>query len=527
MEQILLCGVSATEYDIICGSSPAEEYAKEILTHWIEKITGEKMVGGRGLVDLHIEEDVKDEEGYSIVNLPSKLSIIGHGPRGVIYGVYGFLEKYLDVYHFAPGATSDGKGAQIGEVNESFSPIFEYRQDSFYLGEDDLEWRIANRINTHKSEDPRHGGYMRWAGRFVHTMENITGCPQWQQPCMSDPETTRKAIQYTREWLKKDPSVRLVSISQNDNNNYCKCERCATIDAEEGSHLGSLLRVVNAVAKDIQDDYPEVAIETLAYRYTRNVPKITKPLPNVIIRLCSFECCFTHPLVSGACSRNRAYVKDLEDWNRVCDRIYIWDYVTNFAHYLAPYPNFGVLRDNMRFYAEHGVKGMYPEGNYQSLSGEFAELRAYLLAQLCWNPLMSESVYQNHINRFLEAYYGKGWHNIRAFLDWFNGAAKARHINIYERPFWTVPKEMYETAYDAIEAWWDAAERDAGDKLDNVKRSRLQWTYVSLMVRPNEDKARAFYKDVNDRKIYWKEEQHYLPEEQNFAGDPADWVFKK
>ena len=527
MGNILLCGLTALEYDIRCGASPAEEHAGEIMQHWIETITGEKMVGGKGVIDLHIEEDLTDEEGYSITNTSGKLTIIGHGPRGILYGVYGFLEKYLLVRHYAPGVTSWGDGGSIGELDESFSPVFEYRQDSFYLGEDDLEWRIANRVNTHTSEDPRHGGYMKWAGKFVHTMENITGCPQSQQPCLTDPEVIQKAIQYTRDWLKKDPSVRLVSISQNDNEKYCKCERCAAIDAEEGSHMGTLLRLVNAVAANIKDDYPEVAIETLAYRYTRNIPKYTKPLPNVIIRLCSFECCFTHPLSWDACSRNRAYVKDLEEWNSICDRIYIWDYVTNFANYLAPYPNFNVLRDNMRFYAEHGVKGMYPEGNYQSFSGEFAELRAYMLAKLAWEPMMAESTYQALINGFLEAYYGKGWRNIRAFLDWFNGAAKARHINIYERPFMTVPREMYEVVYDAIESWWDAAERDAGDKLDNVKRSRLQWTYVSLMVRPDPEKARAFYKDVNSRKIYWKEEQHFLPEEQDFTANPAEWNFKK
>ena len=527
MENILLCGVSALEYTMLCGASPAEGHAGEILSSWIEKIAGGKMLGGNGIIDLHIEEDSCDKEGYSIINTPGKLSIIGHGPRGILYGVYGFLEKYLDVHFFAPGVTSEGHGAEIGELSESFSPIFEYRQESFYLGEDDLEWRVANRVNTHKNDDPRYGGYMKWAGRFVHTMENITGCSQSQQPCLSDPKVTQKAIQYTRDWLKKDPSIRLVSISQNDNENYCKCEKCAAIDALEGSHMGTLLRVVNAVADNIKDDYPEVAIETLAYRYTRNVPKITKPLPNVIIRLCSFECCFTHPLSSGACSRNRAYVKDLEEWNRVCDRIYIWDYVTNFSHYLAPYPNFNTLRSNMRFYAEHGVKGMYPEGNYQSISGEFAELRAYMLAQLAWNPLMSESVYQNLINRFLEAYYGNGWRNIRAFLDWFNAAAQSRHINIYERPLWTIPREMYETVYDAIDSWWDAAERDAGSKLENVKRSRLQWTYVSLMIRPNEERARKFYQDVNNRGIRWKEEISDIPAEQDFAKDPADWIFKK
>ena len=74
MEQILLCGMSALDYDIVCGPSPAEGYAKEILAGWIEKITGDKMLGGNGVIDLHIEEKPNDEEGYSIVNAQKKLS---------------------------------------------------------------------------------------------------------------------------------------------------------------------------------------------------------------------------------------------------------------------------------------------------------------------------------------------------------------------------------------------------------------------------------------------------------------------
>ena len=37
-------------------------------------------------------------------------------------------------------------------------------------------------------------------------------------------------------------------------------------------------------------------MDTLAYRYTRQAPKTIKPADNVIIRLCSIECCFSHPL---------------------------------------------------------------------------------------------------------------------------------------------------------------------------------------------------------------------------------------
>ena len=48
MENILLCGVSALDYTIKCGESPAEKNAGAILAHWIEKITGEKTVGCKG-----------------------------------------------------------------------------------------------------------------------------------------------------------------------------------------------------------------------------------------------------------------------------------------------------------------------------------------------------------------------------------------------------------------------------------------------------------------------------------------------
>ena len=92
MGNILLCGLSALKYDIKCGASPAEEHAGEIMHRWIETITGEKMVGGEGVIDLHIEDDINDVEGYSIRNAPGKLTIIGNGPRGILSGVYGFLE---------------------------------------------------------------------------------------------------------------------------------------------------------------------------------------------------------------------------------------------------------------------------------------------------------------------------------------------------------------------------------------------------------------------------------------------------
>lgn len=524
MCKIMLCDTPVNLYTLRCGQTKAEIYASELLGKYLEKIGGEPLLGGEGTIELFIDEKIEGADAYRITNAKRLLSISGSNARGLIYGVYAFLEKHLGVRCFMPGLERLGEGGNVPELCEEFRPIFEFRQSDWICGRDP-DWCAANRLNNYSFMDEKRGGYVKW-GSFVHTMSAITGCLPNEQPCLSDPKVLEQAIAYVRGILERDPTVNLISVSQNDNQNYCQCPKCAAVDEEEGSHMGSLLRLVNAVAENIKDDYPNVAIETLAYQYTRQAPKITKPLPNVVIRLCSIECCFSHPLSDETCTLNKAFKNDIEEWGKICDRLYIWDYVTNFAYYVPTFPNFGVLRENMRFYALHGVRGMYPEGNFQAESGEFGELRAYLLAKLMWDPLMSEKEYQKYMDEFLEAYYGEGWRYIRAYIDLMVNCVRREHMRIYDFPFKFISPETYESLYDTFEDWWDKAEALAGDRLDHVKRSRLQWTYLSLCVRPNKEKASAFFEEVNARKIRWRETMNRLPDEEEFSLPPFRWKFK-
>ena len=74
-------------------------------------------------------------------------------------------------------------------------------------------------------------------------------------------------------------------MSQNDNTSYCQCDACKKVIAEEGSPSGPIIRFVNEVAKR----FPDKIISTLAYQYSRQAPKITKPADNVQIMLCTIE----------------------------------------------------------------------------------------------------------------------------------------------------------------------------------------------------------------------------------------------
>ena len=484
------------------GDSAPEKYAADQLKQYLERI-GLSASGGAA-VSVAVDAALPRDSVRIQITREGGLSIAGGNGRGVIYAVYTFLEHYAGMRFFLPGLESLGEGDLRVEEDFAFTPPFEMRQTDWHCGFDSVDWCLKNRINRREIPAEQGGGIQY--GGFVHTIGGYTDTPWDRQPCLSDPENLKKTIAGVRALLQQHPEVSIISVSQNDNQNYCTCEKCAAVDAEEGSHAGTLLRFVNAVAEDIATDYPDVVIDTLAYQYTRKAPSITKPRENVCVRLCSIECCFSHPLNDPACEENARFCRDILDWNRICDRIYIWDYVTDFCFYVPTFPNFGVLRENMRFYADHGVRGMYPEGNYNSpQSGEFGELRCYLLAKLMWNPRMSDVEYLRHMDEFLAAYYGEGWRFIRAYIDWTTAESKGVHMNIWRKPFEIISGDKYAAMEETIDGWWDKAEALAGDRLDAVRRSRLQWRCIKLCLHPEEAAGKAFLKELETRKIKWRE----------------------
>ena len=519
MRKLIVKDNVAESVHIIAGESGPEQYAGAELAKYLGKIG---IPAGDGLAVKAQIDPALDRDGYRIcVCEQDGISICGGNGRGVIYGVYAFLERYAGMRFFMPGLESLGEGDIVVEDGFAFTPVFEFRQSDWQCGNSNVDWCVKNGINQ-RVIPKEMGGHVKYGG-FVHTMESLVGTPQNQQPCLSDPEVLKKANASVRRILENDPDVTIVSVSQNDNFNYCKCEKCAAVDAEEGSHAGTLLRFVNAVAADIAEEYPHVVVDTLAYQYTRNVPSITKPLPNVCIRLCSIECCFSHPLNDRTCPENDKFFNDILDWNKICDRIYIWDYVTDFSYYIPTFPNFGVLRENMRFFAEHGVKGMYPECNHNSpASGEFGELRCYLLAKLMMDPYMSTTDYYRHMDEFLAAYYGAGWRYIRAYIDYTCMEAAGRHMKIWDPPFSIIPKDKYEAMEETINGWWDKAEEMAGDRLEAVRRSRIQWRYIRHWMHPDYETGKKLAEDVEGAHIRWNEWRN-LPEAVDFAKTPDKW----
>ena len=67
-------------------------------------------------------------------------------------------------------------------------------------------------------------------------------------------------------------------------------------------------------------------------------------------------------------------------------------------------PNYKVIGPNLRFFKSLGVAGLYEEGDGFARGGEQAELKAYLVSKLMWDPSLDDMVLTQ---KFVELYFGK------------------------------------------------------------------------------------------------------------------------
>ena len=511
-----------THVTITAGDTPAEQTALSELTQYLEKRSITVAPGGFP-IDIYLDFSM-NEDAYCIETVFEGeflgMDIRGGNGRGVLYGVYGFLEKYAGLRAFTPylevypteGDIIVGEGKLI-----EYYPVFEMRVNDWYKwvpNQYRYSWCVKNGVNMvdgwWNSWDESLGGAWDYGNLFVHTLGDLTetGGGTSVNPCLSlntevGQANLAKAIKNVKARLEKVPTATIISVSQNDAD-QCRCSYCLEWDAYYGSPSGTILAFVNEVAKEIAKDYPHVTIDTLAYAYSQTPPKNIVPEENVCIRLCSITCCFTHPLNDASCPANAKFCRDLEGWSAICNNIHIWDYTTNFAFYIPTYANLHVLQQNMQFFAEHNAKGMFPQGNRESTTGEFGELRAYLLSKLMMNPYMGEEEYYALMDEFLEAYYGDGWTYIRMYIDKTSEIFENYCGDIYMHPLARVPAEEFIAQMQSFTDWWDKAEELADEThKDNVHKSSLQWRW--FLARFDKTLQPAFEKEIKKYGIYWSE----------------------
>ncbi|MDY4789590.1 MAG: DUF4838 domain-containing protein [Bacteroidales bacterium] len=365
-----------------------------------------------------------------------------------IYAVVDFLEKEVGIRKFSPDCEIyPQKKTLIIELGKDYPIVYipenTYRQVRSVFTRENKDFRYW--LKQHLQED------MFAEGFFVHTFEKLVPRAKYfethpeyfaevngkrihDQLCLSNEDVFKIVVERLKEEMVKQPEAKVWSVSQNDNFSYCSCPECQKKNEREESPSSALIEFVNRVARE----FPNKTISTLAYQYSRKAPKYIKPEDNVQIMLCTIEEDRNKTIEEAsidALKKNpnaQTFAKDIQDWGKITKNIFLWDYNVDFAYSVSPFPNFHVLKPNLKFFMDNNALQHFQQANSEP-GHEFAELKTYLISKLLWDINVDQD---SIINEFLQGYYGKASTFIRQYIDtiqYFGQNSKV-FLDIYAPP---------------------------------------------------------------------------------------------
>lgn len=382
--------------------------------------------------------------------------------QAMVYAVYDWLERivgcrfYSRTYEYIPFDAN----LTVCFEDYSYGPVLEYRE-ILYRDYGDPAFAEKHKLvpNTRRQE---HWGF--WSHSFktlcppeVYFEEHPEYFSLYEgkrvgenaQLCLSNPEVFQVVLENLKKYVAEKPEAKYWSVSQNDNDAYCQCEKCQAMNARDGSPMGSVLNFVNRIA----EHFPDKVISTLAYWYTRKPPLITRPGPNVHILLCNIEANRGQPIETDV--RSQGSREELLAWKEICPNVFLWDYCIQFRNLVSPFPNLRVLGPNIRFFVENNVRSLFSQCN-REIGGEFHELRGYLLAKLMWNPDIDE---REVMLDFLNGYYKQAGPVILRYIDRIHDEMEAAggELNIFGGPLDAKDSWLRENVFREYEGLFEQA----------------------------------------------------------------------
>ncbi|MFZ4401199.1 MAG: DUF4838 domain-containing protein [Bacteroidales bacterium] len=542
-QNITLVNKAKSDYCIVLPNKASnfEITAAQILQDYIQKISGCKI----SIIDdskksktkeilIGITNRTKDEiikikkkslkvDGYYLYTSDEKLLILGGSGRGIIYGVCGFLEDFLNYRKYSPSEDyiPHQETISLPQIDDTQIPPAEIRIVNGEFAKDSLYTLFHKTLDV---KDIWNDGNFR--GYFVHTLPRIIPSEKYfsdhpeyfslingvrvpyGQFCLSNPDLVKITIVDLKEQMSKHPKIKYWSVSQSDNYYNCECDKCKAIDDEEGSPSGLMIRFVNEVAKA----FPDKIITTLAYQYTRKPPLKTKPLDNVMVTLCSIELNRSKPIETDPTSSG--FAKEINDWGKITNKIMLWDYETQFSSSFGPFPLYNTLQPNIQFFTKHNVIAHFQQCNIKH-SENFGELKSYLISKLLWNPNADANAI---INDFMKGFYGDAAPYIREYFDLLHSECKKANItlDIYGNPVWLAQNILSEKNLTIYNNLFDKAENSVRlmpDIYGRVKAARLPIMFSTIEIAKTDlFGSRGWYKEVNGKYIQ-KQEMNQMLEE--------------
>ncbi len=484
------------------AASELQKYLQQITSVKLAVVTEDNTTSGKKGILVQGSDELSSSHTVSLTSdTEGNISIAGGNSQSTLYAVYEFLEKEQDCLWLSPEVEKIPSLKTISvnaPLNFVYTPEITTRTMHSKLFYDNTDFANKHKVTHEAFPDYVPTARVHTFHRFVPEENFYEKHPEYYaqrgdrrlatQLCLTNPEVLQIVKDSVRAYFERYPEANVISVSSNDNTQYCECEHCKKIDEEEGSHSGTMIRFVNEVAKE----FPDKTISTLAYQYTRK-PCKTQALDNILITLCSIECDRSAPIEEKCID----FAEDLTGWKELSNNIRIWDYTTQFTNFMAPFPNIHTLQPNIQFFRDNHAKWIFEQHSHNP--SELFELRSYLTAKLLWNPdLDTDEI----INEFMNGYYEEAGVFVKKYIDTIHEEIqnnKDFFLFLYGDPAQGFNSFLSPENLKRYNTFFDEAEKTVADKpeiLKRVKIARISVDYASLgMARSNKSPEFQLLKD--------------------------------
>jgi len=402
----------------IDNTTPIEElslYLKQILNHKPKIL--KKISNRYSTITLIINPNSKlrdkKDESFIIESNQNSIIITAKNDHGLLYGVYHFLENYLGCkflspnYEYIPHFLSKKISNNIVDFQE---PTFSYREifiaeadDNIYATKCKLNGHLGHRALLTNNKDIFTEGINIESFTSAELIPPKYSCNG--QFNFANKKAQQKASKRIKKRFKELHQNRknYISLQHEDRNSFCR----------EGLKKGELpSKTFSEYTKFLASQYPNKNFLSQSYLWSKQAPAKTIKFPeNLGIFFSPIEANFAKPLKD---QENLYLLENLKSWQPFTKNIFLWHYITNFGGYMLPYPDLYALDQDIKTASKiKDINGIFLQGSYSSLGGEFANLRIWVFSKLLWNPYKN---IDSLIKTFCNSYYKEASDDVISYI---------------------------------------------------------------------------------------------------------------
>lgn len=374
-------------------------FAVDELASYAGRLTGQGISRGEPSagqsISLNVDPSIGSGDAFLLRSTPDGLVVASSGSRGILHGVYAYLES-LGVRFPFPGTdlvVGPRRGLETTGYDRLEAPSFARRGMTFsgdrehargwidFSGKQRLNWVfhhtqfddgwwVQNR-DVLWPELQKRGITLELGGHYLpHFVPRdlFVEHPDWfrliggrRSNDVNFCPSSRPAMEYlqerVRQYVREMPEAQVYNVwaddTAEDASTWCACPDCQPYTPSEQN-----LITMNAMAQAVRDVKPSANLVHIAYHETIAPPRKVEPDPGVVLMYAPRERCYAHPLDDPTCAKNRQHARWLEDLVKVFDpaRAEIFEYYPDqvvFNHMLPSLVE--TIGGDVRYYQRLGI----------------------------------------------------------------------------------------------------------------------------------------------------------------------------